>query len=456
MTGRVQVKDGIWYTIINIKESDGKYKPKWQSTGLKERGNKKEANRILDERIEEFEKSEKLKKEQFRNRAKSSKEPLGTANALFVDYCKAYIESIKNKVSAYVYVIYSKTYMKTFKEYFKDKKVIDITKDEIEGFYEYMQKERGVKNVTLKHYTDVLRPALRRAFQEDKIIPDNPFMGIASLSKEKPIIGFYNKNELDKLFETTRGHKFDLAYRMLAHYGLRRSELLGLRWKAIDFDHNTITVNHKVLLIEGKLTPDDELKTATSYRTLPLILHIKKDLLERKQEIEENRQFFGSTYNKDWLEYVFVEDDGRLMNPEYLSIAFREHLKKHKLKHIRLHDLRHSCASLLLANGINLKQIQEWLGHADFSTTANVYSHLDYSGKMQAANILTEAFGKKDVDDEQDAFDELRSGIISDMKKLSFTEFSEYAQYLKEQRTLYSMSKDDENRQPRKKSDMEM
>ena len=79
---------------------------------------------------------------------------------------------------------------------------------------------------------------------------------------------------------------------------------------------------------------------------------------------------------------------GTLLSPNYLSAAFPKLLEKNGLRHIRFHDLRHSCASLLLVNGVPMKQIQEWLGHSDFSTTANIYAHLDYSSKLSSAEAM--------------------------------------------------------------------
>ena len=90
--------------------------------------------------------------------------------------------------------------------------------------------------------------------------------------------------------------------------------------------------------------------------------------------------------NKD---YVIVDEMGRILRSDNLSTRFRQLLKKHDLKLIRFHDLRHSCASLLLANKVSLKQIQEWLGHSNFATTANIYAHLDYSSKIESAETIS-------------------------------------------------------------------
>lgn len=83
-----------------------------------------------------------------------------------------------------------------------------------------------------------------------------------------------------------------------------------------------------------------------------------------------------------------MDEMGTLISPHYLTSAFPKLLDKNGLRHIRFHDLRHSCASLLLANDVPMKQIQEWLGHSDISTTANIYSHLDYKSKLTSANVM--------------------------------------------------------------------
>ena len=113
---------------------------------------------------------------------------------------------------------------------------------------------------------------------------------------------------------------------------------------------------------------------------------------------DEYRRVCGRCYNRDYLDYICVDEMGSLLAPEYLSAAFPKILQKHSLRHIRFHDLRHSCASLLLANGVSMKQIQEWLGHSDFSTTANVYAHLDYSSKLTSAEAMIQGLsGALDV-----------------------------------------------------------
>ena len=100
----------------------------------------------------------------------------------------------------------------------------------------------------------------------------------------------------------------------------------------------------------------------------------------------------GKSYDTRYLDYVCVDNLGRLILPNRLTHNFIKIIRKNNLKHIRFHDLRHSCASIMLSNEVPMKQIQEWLGHADFGTTANIYSHLDYSAKQSSANTISNVF----------------------------------------------------------------
>lgn len=212
--------------------------------------------------------------------------------------------------------------------------------------------------------------------------------------KAAPFVGsFYDSAEVQKLFEAAKGSKLEIPIFLGAFYGLRRSEAIGLKWDAIDFQNDTITIRHTVVscYIDGKQVQkaQDITKTKSSMRTLPLIPAFKELLQHKKKQQNEFQRMCGKNYNKDYLGCICVDEMGWLLSPHYLTEAFAKLLKKHGLRKIRYHDLRHSCASLLLANGVPMKQIQEWLGHSDFSTTANVYAHLECNSKRLSAAAMT-------------------------------------------------------------------
>lgn len=203
---------------------------------------------------------------------------------------------------------------------------------------------------------------------------------------------FLSADELETMFKAIRGTPFELPVLVAAFYGLRRGEVLGLKWDAINFDACTITIKRTIVstMVDGKrkILKQDSTKTKASYRTLPLVGRFRQYFLEVMKSQEENKKLCGNCYNYEYDGYIFVDPVGNILKPNYLSAQFPRFLERHGLRKIRFHDLRHSCASLLLANGVPLKSIQEWLGHSDFSTTANVYSHLDYSAKVSSSIAL--------------------------------------------------------------------
>ncbi len=410
MTGRLRVKNGYFYAIINYKDKFGNYRQKWINSGLVERGNKKNAQRFLEEKIKSFKEDEYIEQEK----------PAQSSYIVFSDYISKYVDGKEKELSAATFSGY-KNMLKITKKYFGSKLLLkDVTYKHIEDFYEYLRVERGVKNITVKHYRSILSPALRMAYRDD-LIAKNPFEFMPKLRIEKAKMNYYNKEELENLFEITDKTRFGLIVRIAAYYGFRRSEIIGLKWDAIDFKEKTITIQHKVISVNSKLHASNTLKTDSSNRSLPLLPEIEKLLLEKKSEIEKYKQMFGRSYNTKYLEYVFVNEVGDLINPDVVSSGFTTLIKKNNLKHIRFHDLRHSCASLLVANGVPMKNIQEWLGHSNFSTTADVYSHLDFSAKIKSANIISQTlnFGDKDFEERGEDIEEKSvKEILEEMDKL--------------------------------------
>ena len=144
----------------------------------------------------------------------------------------------------------------------------------------------------------------------------------------------------------------------------------------------------------------DVMKNKTSCRTLPLIPAVEAELLKQKEKQQLYRRLFGKNYRTDYLDFVCTDQEGKLLRPNFVTEHFEWLLRQYGLPHIRFHDLRHSCASLMVMNGVSMKQVQEWLGHSTFSTTADIYAHLDYKSKEGPADrrpvlILTILAAKK-------------------------------------------------------------
>ena len=143
-------------------------------------------------------------------------------------------------------------------------------------------------------------------------------------------------------------------------------------------------------LVNGKYVPvvSDVMKNKTSCRTLPLIPAVEEELLKQKEKQQLYRKLFKKSYSTEYPDFVCTDQEGKLIRPNFVTEHFDWLLTKYELKHIRFHDLRHSCASLMVMNGVSMKQVQEWLGHSTFSTTADIYAHLDYKSKEGSAGVI--------------------------------------------------------------------
>ena len=381
VAGHLREKSGYYYAVLNYTDSLGKRKTKWISTGLTVKGNKKRAEAILMDARRNF----------------NPEEPkVMNGDILFADYMEKWLDIIKSSVAVPTFASYSTSVKKIVAPYFREKEVTlkNLTAKDIQEFY--LRELERVSASSVIHYHANIHKALKYAVKID-LIDVNPADKVERPKKDRYVGSFYDADEVNALFEAAKGSKLELPILFGAFYGLRRSEAIGLKWDAIDFDQNTITIRHTVTScdLDGKriLVAADTTKTKSSMRTLPLVPFMRERLLALKEEQQENRRLCGRSYIKDYLEYVCVNEIGDLIKPHYVTESFPKLLKANGLRHIRYHDLRHSCASLLLANGVPMKQIQEWLGHSDFSTTANIYAHLDYSSKLTSADAMLNGLG---------------------------------------------------------------
>jgi len=216
--------------------------------------------------------------------------------------------------------------------------------------------------------------------------------------KQKFIGSFYNQEEIGKLLDIIKGSPIEAPVMFAIYYGLRRSEILGIKWSAIDLHNKTLTVRHKIVPLSDngkfRLNKSDKLKNKSSYRTLPINDNLHDFLLDLRNKQEENKKFAGNVYDNDYSEYVCVNELGNILMPNYVTKKFKELLQANGLRVIRLHDLRHSCASLLLHLGYNMKDIQLWLGHGDIGTTMNIYAHIEASRKISMLDGIQNAVRK--------------------------------------------------------------
>ena len=323
---------------------------------------------------------------------------LDNSPVLFTDFITDWLKMMKSRVEITTYTSYERAIVHKIVPYFEP---LHYTLQDMEQHPKYIQDfyqhelDRGLTANTVIHYHANIRKCLQYAFQIG-MIRSNPADRVERPRKEKFKSEIYSGEELEQLFTAIQGDPAEFGVIMAAFYGLRRSEIVGLKWDAIDFENKTISIQHTVVSakVNGTVTEIARYKTKTksSCRTLPLIPACEQMLNKMKKEQEQNRKVCGKSYCTDYLDYIYVNPMGRRIRPDFLSQHFPDFLVAHQMKRIRFHDLRHSCASLLYANGVSLKEIQEWLGHSDISTTSNIYTHLDFSSKVSSANAIVNIF----------------------------------------------------------------
>ena len=333
IAGHLQIKNDYYYMVLSYLDANGKRKQPWFPTGLPIKNNKKRAEKMLLELRQTY-----VPPAEHKSNGELS------ADMLFADFMELWLEVVRNSIEKTTFSSYTQMVKGKIAPYFRKTgvKLGELQARHIQSFYLYELKTMSASTVIHEHA--IIHKALKYAVKMD-LIPYNPADKVERPKKQKYIADYYRLDELEQLFEATKDHPYSLLIQITAFYGLRRSEALGLRWDAIDFERNTITIRHIVTnaKIDGKyeIVREDRAKTKSSLRSLPLVDNIREKLLALKEQQKENKRICGNCYNREYDGYVFVDVMGNIFNPRNLSSNFSKLLELKGLRHIRFHDLRH-------------------------------------------------------------------------------------------------------------------
>lgn len=376
MTGCLQVKKDYFYIVLN-ETVNGKRNRKWIATHLPVKGNKRKAESLL---------REALQKHQSKG---------VSSDILMSDFVEQWLSIAKTKVDEVTFQGYESLAHKHIIPYFKQAGTT-LGQIDISTLQKYIDQKfangrldgkGGLSARSLTLHKNILSQTLDEAVKRE-YIPSNPCRYLSMPHKEKYKASFYTLNQLQRLFDAIRNEPLYPFFKALAFYGLRRSEALGLKWDSIDFESGRVIIKHTVVKV-SKTVHKDKTKNKSSFRSFPLTEEFREMFSMLKADENANRKLFGKAYIEN--DYVFKWDDGHPYAPDYVSDKFRSLLEANDLPIIRLHDLRHSCASLLINQGFQLKEVQEWLGHSDIKVTANTYGHLYLGRKNDIADRLSSA-----------------------------------------------------------------
>lgn len=368
MNGSLQTKNGKYYLVYRDKNG----KQKWMSLELTVEGhNKRKAQLKLREVLAELEAAQE--------------QDIVTSNILFTDWLLQWLEQKKPNLVKGTYECYRLFLNKHILPYFKPKNLTlgALSAQHLQGYYNAKIKE-GQSACTVHKHSAIISGALSEAFKKD-IISFNPCAKV-TLPKKKKFNGVaYTLEETRSLLNCIGDDPLRPAIVLGLFYGLRRSEVLGLRWCDVNFKTNSIFI-HRTVTRMVTLDEKDQTKSECSTRRLMMVPGTEQYFMELLEQQKEHLSQFGKRFSLQ--QPICIWPDGRPLAPDYVSHHFKILLERNKLPVIRFHDLRHTAGSLLLEDGVDIKTIQEFLGHNQVSTTTNYYLHSIVRGGQVTANSL--------------------------------------------------------------------
>ncbi|MCR5322180.1 MAG: site-specific integrase [Lachnospiraceae bacterium] len=361
----IQGKKGYLYIVTSqpvIKNGVKKTEKKWISTGLTD--TPENVKTAIEHRM------------RLLNKTVVSVTDLNISIADYIDFI------LSKKIREVSNTTYSSYYYraKKIKEYFGSVKVKEINEIMVADFLDSLFEVNHVQQRTVKDIKVFLGNVMTQAVKEG-IIPYNPVKEVvinknlaAKYSKDKNTDeGFFSYEEAQLFLSKIKNHVlFELFYLTL-FFGLRREEILGLRWSVIDFSGKTLTINHTVT--KGlTVNRTNTTKTAASAREYPLTDEQVEMFKHLHAKEEENRKSLGGEYFDS--DNIFKHADGTLYYPDYPTKSFSKLIKKipELPQDITFHGLRSSCVSILIHQGMDVKSIQKWVGHSDIDTTLRIYA----------------------------------------------------------------------------------
>ena len=320
-----------YYIVIRYQdEITGKERQKWITTDIAVKGNnKRKADIKLKEVSSEYE---------------NVKIDL-SKNILFIEYLKQWLEHLKPSIELVTYDTYRLIIYNQIIPFYEPKKIKlkDLTPLHIQQYITFKLKTLS-PNTVRKHLYNISK-CLDSAEKQNYIL-FNPVKKI-DLPKKVKYTGakYYNEEQITRLLEAIKGENImEVIIQVTLFYGLRRSELLGLKWKSIDFVNSTLTIQHTVVRVDKILHKKDSTKNKSSYRTMPMTEIIEDMFYRLKAKQAEYRALQPNDYIDEG--YIFTHADGRLILPNYVTKHFKSLLEKNNLPVIRFHDLRHSSLRL--------------------------------------------------------------------------------------------------------------
>lgn len=380
MTGSLQIKNENYYAVLNFRDKSGKRVQKWFNLNMPVKGNKRRAEVALTELLAQYQGYEAI-------------EPM---MLLLSQHIAQWLEANRPNIAVTTYDQYCNILNNHIRPYFDPRgiTVSKLTAGDLEDYYAFKIAGGLSPNSVIKHHA-VIRTALQWAVKH-RYIREN----VADFAEKPSHVRYhgaepYSIQEIAALLQATADEPIAVPIFLASFYGLRRSEVLGLRWSSIDFQNGVFSISTTVVREKHgdqivAVVRDQTTKTESSMRTLPLCPYTYQYFSNLRQYQLYQQELCGNCYDTRYTDFLCVDQMGTLLQPDYITQKFQQILAKYGLRRIRFHDLRHSCATIMLYLGYTLKDIQTWLGHSNYNFTADTYIHSGAGVHEQMAERLSE------------------------------------------------------------------
>lgn len=310
------------------------------------------------------------------------------------EYIIDWLENVhKGKIRLSVYLNYKK-HVKHIVADLGNVWLQKLTPQQVQAFVS-KKLEEGISPKYVREMLGVLRLALNNAVRWG-YISRNVCDLVTKPRVSKHEIAPLTLEQAQRFRQYIQGHRLEVLIMMAVVTGMRRGELLSLRWSDIDFKRGILQVMHTVDRLTGHGYVEGEPKTSSGIRSIRIPLFLL-DMLKKHHAEQLKRKSSVESWAE--LDLVFPNLRGGYLHPNHMGEAFRELLEQAELPPIRFHDLRHSAATILLSMGVNIKVIQELLGHSDIAITLRVYGHLLPSMQQEAIDKWDGVFRDEQDDD---------------------------------------------------------
>lgn len=326
---------------------------------------------------------------------------IGDGRRRFDDYCNYCIDLKEQRGIKHSTIFRYRELTKRIYPAIGHIKLCDLRADHLNNLYTDLMKP-GLNNrtggslsqSTVRKYHNLISTVLGQAVKEG-LVPFNVADRTMKPKAEKPEVQYFQPDEIAKIRDALELEpiKWKTFVHMLLITGARRGEILGLKWDKVDFEHNRIHICNSILYKPDIGVYEETPKTETSVRFVTLPPETMKILRKYQVWQNEERLRLGEYYQ--YQGFVFSQDNGQPMHPDSVKRWLNKFSARHDLPHIHPHSFRHTMASMLYFNGVDSVSISKRLGHAQVSTTANIYAHVMEEADQRNADILADVFLKK-------------------------------------------------------------